>query len=341
MKTRTGSPWLLGLLLAAFVGTLTLGPLGAEDMDTILNQHIPSGTGSGTGTSAATPAASPAAPATASPTVSTPGAPPKELEAALAMIEKILSLLEGIAAKIPEIAKAPAKDDKYPCQGTVRVNTSLNIRTSPWGKIIGSFHEGDQVRILGREGAWYRISWHGRTVYCHANYIDAPGAPAGHTPVVRPGSSSSSSGSSHPAPEPVSTGSGRFGAKPCQPMPSRASSEFGMRRHPTKGTYSMHNGIDLPVPTGTRLNALGDGVVTSVGYEPGGGNFIIVKYDNGLESFYCHLQRSTVKKGQRVSMGQEIAKSDNTGAWTTGPHLHMAIKKGGKYINPRSVLKLP
>ena len=103
----------------------------------------------------------------------------------------------------------------------------------------------------------------------------------------------------------------------------------------------MHNGVDLPVPTGTRLNALGDGVVTAVGFESGGGNYIKVKYDNGLESFYCHLQRSTVKKGQRVSMGQEIAKSDNTGTYTTGAHLHMEIRKNGKAIDPKSVMKLP
>ncbi|RCK80548.1 MAG: hypothetical protein OZSIB_3294 [Candidatus Ozemobacter sibiricus] len=40
-------------------------------------------------------------------------------------------------------------------------------------------------------------------------------------------------------------------------------------------------------------------------------------------------------------MGQEIARSDNTGQWTTGPHLHMGIKRNGQYINPRTVLKLP
>jgi murein DD-endopeptidase MepM/ murein hydrolase activator NlpD len=128
---------------------------------------------------------------------------------------------------------------------------------------------------------------------------------------------------------------GELTAAPCQPMPSRVSSEFGMRTHPTQGYKKMHNGIDLPVPNGTRLNSLGNGTVVAVGYESGGGKFVKVRYDNGYESFYCHLQSYSVRKGQRVSAGQDIARSDNTGQWTTGAHLHFGLKKNGKYVNPR------
>ena len=120
-------------------------------------------------------------------------------------------------------------------------------------------------------------------------------------------------------------------------MPSRASSEFG----PRKLFGSFHYGIDLPVPTGTRINALGDGVVSGVGYDPGGGNFVKIRYDNGLESVYYHLKSYSVRSGQRVSMSQEVARSDNTGKYTTGAHLHMGIKRNGSYINPRTVMKLP
>ncbi|HNW13045.1 MAG TPA: M23 family metallopeptidase, partial [Candidatus Rifleibacterium sp.] len=48
-----------------------------------------------------------------------------------------------------------------------------------------------------------------------------------------------------------------------------------------------------------------------------------------------------VKQGQRVGMGQEIARSDNTGIYTTGAHLHFELKKNGQHVNPRSALKLP
>lgn len=60
--------------------------------------------------------------------------------------------------------------------GTVHVNPSLNIRTSPWGAVIGSFYEGDQVTIIGQEGDWYKISWNGQTVYCHSDYITKSGS---------------------------------------------------------------------------------------------------------------------------------------------------------------------
>ena len=229
---------------------------------------------------------------------------------------------------------AAAKPKTTP--GTVKVSPSLNIRTSPWGKIIGSFHNNDKVTIIGSEGDWYKISYNGQTAYIHQNYVDTPTKKAGSTPVKEP-SSNSDAGNNN---APVAKGGG-LSAMPCSPMPSRASSEFGWRIHPTLGTRRFHNGIDLPVGNGTRLNALGNGVVIASGFESGGGNYIRVRYDNGYESFYCHLQKSTVKKGQRVNAGQEIAKSDNTGTYTTGAHLHFELKKNGQLVNPRSVLKLP
>ncbi|NCB37304.1 MAG: M23 family metallopeptidase [Erysipelotrichia bacterium] len=225
--------------------------------------------------------------------------------------------------------------------GTVRVDTSLNVRSSPWGTVIDSFHEGDVVKIIDRVGAWYRIAHNGQIAFIHSNYVESPGAPAGQVPVIYPWQMNVKTESENTDPS-VTTGSGRFGAAPCSPMPSYASSEYGMRKHPTTGQYTMHNGIDLPVPSGTRLNALGDGTVVAVAFESGGGNYIKVRYDNGYESFYCHLQKSTVTQGQRVSMGQEIAKSDNTGIYTTGAHLHFGLKLNGNYVNPRSAgLPLP
>ncbi|HNX76135.1 MAG TPA: peptidoglycan DD-metalloendopeptidase family protein [Candidatus Rifleibacterium sp.] len=233
-----------------------------------------------------------------------------------------------------QAGKAVASSEIKATKGTVRVDTTLNIRSGAWGTIIGSFREGDDLQVIGREGAWYKIIYNGKTAYVHANYVETPGNPAGKTPVVYPWqeSSDSTSGSSTPA----TNSKGAWGAAPCAPMPSRASSEYGMRIHPTKGTRSMHYGIDLPVPSGTRLNALGDGTVVAVGYESGGGRYVKVRYDNGYESFYCHLRSYSVKQGQRVNKGSEIARSDNTGIYTTGAHLHFELKKNGTHVNPRS-----
>ena len=68
--------------------------------------------------------------------------------------------------------------------GTVHVDPSLNIRTSPWGNVVGSFYEGDQVNIIGQEGDWYKISWNGQTVYCHTDFISKNGAGTSSQPVV-------------------------------------------------------------------------------------------------------------------------------------------------------------
>ncbi len=220
-------------------------------------------------------------------------------------------------------------------KGTVHVDPSLNVRSGPWGKIIGSLYEGDALEVIGREGVWYKINYKGKVAYVHANYVSTPGNPAGKTPVVYPWQESSTDGGASGS-TPSSTSKGAWGSAPCSPMPSRASSEYGMRIHPTKGTRSMHYGIDLPVANGTRLNALGDGTVIAVGYESGGGRYVKVRYDNGYESFYCHLRSYSVKQGQRVGKGSEIARSDNTGIYTTGAHLHFELKKNGQHVNPRS-----
>ncbi|MDD3148909.1 MAG: SH3 domain-containing protein [Candidatus Riflebacteria bacterium] len=70
--------------------------------------------------------------------------------------------------------------------GVVHVNPSLNIRTSPWGAVIGSFYEGDKVTIVGQEGDWYKISLNGKIVYCHSDYITKSGGAPASTPSSQP-----------------------------------------------------------------------------------------------------------------------------------------------------------
>ena len=242
--------------------------------------------------------------------------------------------LKEVAGNIENSDEDEEAEENEVIFGTVRVNTSLNVRTSPWGTIIGSLYNNNRVRITDRDGDWYKIDHNGQTAYIHANYVETPQQSAGQTPVNRP-SSQPSSGDA-PAPAAIAANGGPLTSAPCQPMPNRVSSEYGWRIHPTLGTRRMHNGIDLPVPNGTRLNALGDGTVVDVGYESGGGRYVKVRYANGYESFYCHLQSVSVRRGDPVSAGQEIARSDNTGQWTTGPHLHFGLKRNGSYVNPRS-----
>ena len=102
------------------------------------------------------------------------------------------------------------------------------------------------------------------------------------------------------------------------------TSPFGMR------WGKMHNGIDLRASVGTPVKAAADGIVAGTGdtdVQCAGvsfGKFILIKYDNGLASTYGHLSLIKVSKGQRVSRGEIVAYSGNTG-YSTGPHLHVSI----------------
>lgn len=75
--------------------------------------------------------------------------------------------------------------------GTVQVSTYLNVRTGPWGDIIGKLHDGDNVQIVGKNGDWYKIKYNGSTAYIHSNYVTRGGASRS----ADNGSSNSSGGS--------------------------------------------------------------------------------------------------------------------------------------------------
>ncbi|MCE8019341.1 peptidoglycan DD-metalloendopeptidase family protein [Halomonas sp. MCCC 1A11036] len=105
----------------------------------------------------------------------------------------------------------------------------------------------------------------------------------------------------------------------------RMSSGFNPRRvHPVTGRVSPHRGTDWAMPIGTPVIAPADGRVEKVGNHPVAGRYIVVRHDNGYRTRYLHLSRAMVNRGDRVSMGERIALSGNTGR-STGPHLHYEV----------------
>lgn len=68
-------------------------------------------------------------------------------------------------------AGMPEEEKSEVFTGTVSVDSSLNIRNSPWGDIIGSFSNGDRVDIVGKSGNWYKIKHNGSFAYVYADYI--------------------------------------------------------------------------------------------------------------------------------------------------------------------------
>lgn len=121
-----------------------------------------------------------------------------------------------------------------------------------------------------------------------------------------------------------------------QPLPLvRITSGFGGRRHPILGYVKNHSGVDYGAPTGTPVWAVGDGVVTWAGMKGANGNLISVRHSNGFTSHYAHLSQISkeVKKGARVVQKQVIGRVGSTGR-STGPHLHFALSKDKKFVNP-------
>lgn len=91
-----------------------------------------------------------------------------------------------------------------------------------------------------------------------------------------------------------------------------------------------HNGLDFKAKTGCKLFACNGGIVTYASFDEGGGNTIIISSTlkgDGFKTIYYHLFRINVQKGQTVVAGDLIGLTGNTGKYTTGPHLHLGLKK--------------
>ena len=111
------------------------------------------------------------------------------------------------------------------------------------------------------------------------------------------------------------------------------SSTFGLRKDPFTGRKRRHNGIDLAGPRGSDIFSIAAGKVMFTGRKGGYGRVIDIKHANGIVSRYAHLEKSLVKKGQIIAMGEKIARLGTSGR-STGPHLHLEILKNNKNIDP-------
>jgi murein DD-endopeptidase len=113
----------------------------------------------------------------------------------------------------------------------------------------------------------------------------------------------------------------------------RISSSFNLKRkHPVTGKISPHLGTDFAMSTGTPVLATGDGVVTRVKNHLYAGKYIEIQHSGQYVTRYLHLSKILVKNGQKVTRGQKIALSGNTGR-TTGAHLHYELRIKGTPVN--------
>ncbi|MBR0336313.1 MAG: peptidoglycan DD-metalloendopeptidase family protein [Alistipes sp.] len=116
------------------------------------------------------------------------------------------------------------------------------------------------------------------------------------------------------------------------PYIGRVTSRYGMRHR------RAHNGIDIALKVGDTICAAFDGQVrfskaTNTGY----GTLVIIRHDNGLETYHGHLSARLVEENDRVVAGQPIALGGNSGR-STGPHLHFETRYYGQSFDPERLI---
>jgi murein DD-endopeptidase MepM/ murein hydrolase activator NlpD len=129
--------------------------------------------------------------------------------------------------------------------------------------------------------------------------------------------------------------SGQFSS----PAEAEISDVFGAQRVFNGKTQSTHLGLDFRVPSGTPVQAMNDGTVLLARPLYFEGNFVVIDHGQGLLTLYLHLSEFKVKEGDPVKRGQVIGLSGGTGR-ATGPHLHVAVRWQGTYLDPASLMRL-
>ncbi len=126
--------------------------------------------------------------------------------------------------------------------------------------------------------------------------------------------------------------------KPLEFSSARISSRFGWRRHPILKQRILHSGVDYAAPTGSRIYASGDGVVTRAQWVGGYGRYVTIRHNSEYSTGYAHMSGFArgIKPGVRVKQGQVIGFVGSTGR-STGPHLHFEVIKNGKKVDPLKI----
>lgn len=147
----------------------------------------------------------------------------------------------------------------------------------------------------------------------------------------------------------VATPVKKISSDPTKKLPkinARSSSKFSwpvrgkiLSNYGAKSSGLFNDGINIGATRGTAVKAAENGVVAYAGNEVKGmGNLIIIQHEDGWMTVYAHMDSMVVRRGARVSVGQQIGTVGETGK-VDSPQLHFEIRKGTKAYNPTQYLK--
>lgn len=92
---------------------------------------------------------------------------------------------------------------------------------------------------------------------------------------------------------------------------------------------TSHTGVDLAADTGVPVTAVARGTVTFAAYDGAYGYKVVIRHEDGTETWYAHLNAISVSAGQRVANTTVIGSVGSTGN-VTGSHLHLELRPGGE-----------
>jgi murein DD-endopeptidase MepM/ murein hydrolase activator NlpD len=114
----------------------------------------------------------------------------------------------------------------------------------------------------------------------------------------------------------------------------RLTARFGA----SSGLWSRgHTGLDLAAPVGTPVRAAAAGTIVSAGWDGAYGQKIVIRHPDGTRTWYCHLSRISRRSGP-VAAGVRIGAVGTTGN-STGPHLHLEVRRGDTPRDPQRWLR--
>ncbi|PHS27759.1 MAG: peptidase M23 [Robiginitomaculum sp.] len=118
----------------------------------------------------------------------------------------------------------------------------------------------------------------------------------------------------------------------------RKTSGFGTRIDPITHRAAHHSGQDFGAFRLAPITATADGTVTYAGWRTGYGRLVEIDHGFGFKTRYAHMAKIKVKRGQKVTFGQQVGSMGTSGR-STGVHLHYEVWFKGKPYDPQKFLK--
>lgn len=116
------------------------------------------------------------------------------------------------------------------------------------------------------------------------------------------------------------------------------SSGFGKRFDPINRRVARHRGLDFVGSRREKIISPSNGKVILAGRYGDYGKAVVIDHGFGVTTRYGHLSKIYVKKGQKITKGEVIARQGSTGR-STGPHLHYEVRYKNRPLNPRKFLE--